>query len=256
MSSRLWPFLALAILLTGSPALAKVSLSSGKALPKSQWKGFLKKVDATEGQSKDMKALLELKLVNKQGKKRVRRAVMFQKGQFKRLIQFKFPATERGLSVLVRGRTIHLFLPQLQKIKRIAAHVKNQSFMGTDMTFDDMGTIQFRKKWKIKQARRLKKGYFLRLVPKKGGMYRDILVRNDYSIIQIRFYNSAGKEARRMVRRKFTKIKKYTIPLVLEMRDLKSGHRTIMTLRKVKLDTNISRRMFSKRYLKRELDEW
>jgi len=92
-------------------------------------------------------------LINKKGKTRVRDVVRYEKSfngekgiDSKSLIFFESPADIRGTGLLLWSYTDAgkeddrwLYLPALKKIRRIAGKSKNEYFMGTDFTYDDMG---------------------------------------------------------------------------------------------------------------------
>jgi len=230
---------------------------ASKVVPKAQWMKIITKLDKTEAQAKDFKGELVLVLINKAGKKRQRRAIFFQKGTTKRLMQFKYPASFAGLTVLIRGASMHLYLPQFRKVKKIAAHVKNQPFMGTDLSFDDMGALSYRPYYRVVKVIKLDKGYRLTLKPKPGVSkpYSKLVirVRPDGFLKKVAFFNKAGKKIKTMKRSNFKKIGKWTFPCLVEVHDLLSNHRTQVIMRKIQIATGISNRIFKKRYLKRTL---
>jgi len=92
-------------------------------------------------------------LTNKTGKTREREVTRYQKDQkgvggidAKMLIFFEFPADIRGTGLLLWQYTDMkkdddrwLYLPALKKVRRIAGESKNEYFMGTDFTYDDIG---------------------------------------------------------------------------------------------------------------------
>lgn len=143
-------------------------LAGGKALPQAEWSGLLNKVDQAEAQGRDMKARMVDYFDQQSGPKARAAGDFFQKGTESRLIQFKSPASEAGISVLIRGTSVFLYLPQFQKTRRIAAHVKNQPFMGTDLSFDDMSSLQYGQENDVMSAVLEGEHYQMKLKPKVG----------------------------------------------------------------------------------------
>jgi outer membrane lipoprotein-sorting protein len=91
-------------------------------------------------------AQIELTIVNKRGKERVRiisvRSAKLQQ-QDHSLIRFETPADVAGTGFLVvaqpeRADDQFLYLPALGKVKRISSSQRNQQFMGTDLTYADL----------------------------------------------------------------------------------------------------------------------
>lgn len=233
--------------------------ANGKPVPKAEWLGILEKVDKAEAQGRDMKARMVITLINKEGKRRERRAIFFQKGTDRRLIQFKAPASEAGISVLIRGTSVFLYLPQLQKTRRIAAHVKNQPFMGTDLSFDDMSSLQYSKENEVVSAEDQGKHFHL-ILKAKAGLSKSYtrlemtIRKSDHQIAEIRFFDTQNKEYKRMQRLGFRKFDGFSVPSKIQVKDMKSQHRTILHLQDMQLNTGVSGRLFSLRYLKRDLE--
>ncbi len=59
------------------------------------------------------------------------------------LTDFSEPADLKGTRVLVLGRQqMYIYLPQYNKVRRVASHTTQQGFMGTTFSFDDMNASQ------------------------------------------------------------------------------------------------------------------
>ena len=97
----------------------------------------------------DRKTLMKMTLINKRGRKRVREVENFSKdyGKDKKSVMvFKKPADIRGTAFLsweyddpAREDDKWLYMPAMKKVRRISGASKNEYFMGTDFTYDDMG---------------------------------------------------------------------------------------------------------------------
>jgi hypothetical protein len=95
----------------------------------------------------------KMTLINNKGKTREREVIRYQRSydgengiDSKALIFFEYPADIRGTGLLLwnyqaadKDDDRWLYLPALKKIRRIAGESKNEYFMGTDFTYDDMG---------------------------------------------------------------------------------------------------------------------
>ena len=108
---------------------------------------IMEKVDARDdgdNQTSDM----EMILIDKRGKKRVRRIATYRKDKgddTMRLMFFRHPADVKDTSFLTfdyddpsKDDDQWLFLPALRKTKRIASTDKSGSFMGSDLNYSDM----------------------------------------------------------------------------------------------------------------------
>ncbi len=97
----------------------------------------------------DRHSILKMTLVNKRGRKRVRELESFSKdyGKDKKSVMiFRAPADVKGTSFLSwdyddpqKEDDKWLYLPALRKVRRISGSSKNEYFMGSDFTYDDMG---------------------------------------------------------------------------------------------------------------------
>ncbi len=87
---------------------------------------ILAKVDATASAPEDITEKLIIQLIDKNGRKQTRKAVMWQKGNEKRLFRFIEPASYKGIGILsLPGDVMYLYMPAYGKERRIASSVKN-----------------------------------------------------------------------------------------------------------------------------------
>lgn len=97
----------------------------------------------------DRKAVMTMTLINKRGRERVREVVSYSKdfGKDKKSVMvFELPADVKGTAFLsweyddtVRDDDKWLYMPAMKKVRRISGASKNEYFMGSDFTYDDMG---------------------------------------------------------------------------------------------------------------------
>lgn len=218
---------------------------------------ILQKVDDVINAPKDQDLNIKLILIDKKGKEKKREMEMLQKGSDKRIAKFLSPADQRGIAFLsLPGDIMYLYLPAFKKTRRIASHVKNTKFAGTDFTYEDMEAKRYSEKYIPELLGKEKDIYLLQLKPKKG-------IKSDYSklIMQVRIdnfyptkidhYNKADKLYKVMTRDKIEKVNGYWISRESEMNDLKAKHKTKMILIEVKFDSGFPDDRFTKRYLGR-----
>ncbi|UZJ40736.1 outer membrane lipoprotein-sorting protein [Prosthecochloris sp. SCSIO W1101] len=97
----------------------------------------------------DRTSVLKMTLVNKRGSKRVREVSSYSKdyGRDKKSVMvFDRPADVKGTAFLSweyddpsREDDKWLYMPAMKKVRRISGASKNEYFMGSDFTYDDMG---------------------------------------------------------------------------------------------------------------------
>ncbi len=97
----------------------------------------------------DRRGTMTLTLTNSRGKTRVRTVTSFDKDygvDTRTLMYFEAPADVKGTGFLQfeyedpeRQDDKWLYMPALKRARRIAGSSKNEYFMGTDFTYDDLG---------------------------------------------------------------------------------------------------------------------
>jgi hypothetical protein len=97
----------------------------------------------------DRKSLMRMILINKRGHKRERLILSYSRDygkDTKNIMYFKIPADVKGTGFLSweyddpsKDDDRWLYLPALKKVRRISGSSKNDYFMGSDFTYDDMG---------------------------------------------------------------------------------------------------------------------
>jgi hypothetical protein len=125
---------------SGLMVAAKPAALDGRAV-------MVKVDERPDGESN--KQLLQVSLTNKAGSKRERMMWSFSKDygkDEKKIFYFEKPADVKGVTFLTwqyddskRDDDRWLYLPALKKSRRISGSSKNDYFMGTDFTYDDLG---------------------------------------------------------------------------------------------------------------------
>jgi outer membrane lipoprotein-sorting protein len=71
------------------------------------------------------------------------------KGSYKTLVSFSAPGEMRGTRVLiVDAETMYTYLPEYGRIRRVAGHSRRQSFMGTNMYYEDITDRRYSTRWR------------------------------------------------------------------------------------------------------------
>ncbi|MEE8334811.1 MAG: outer membrane lipoprotein-sorting protein, partial [Candidatus Neomarinimicrobiota bacterium] len=92
----------------------------------------------------DMASVLTMELINSKGKTRIlsMKSISMDKNK-KQIIWFLAPADDKGVAFLKiehvgKDDEIRMWLPAFKKIRRISAKKKGDSFMGSDLSYEDM----------------------------------------------------------------------------------------------------------------------
>ena len=92
----------------------------------------------------DMKSNMSMFLTNKNGKTRTSSIRSYSKdGNNKQILWFLAPADDKGVAYLKiehedKNDDMKLWLPNFKKVRRISSRKKSESFMGSDMSYEDM----------------------------------------------------------------------------------------------------------------------
>jgi len=235
---------------------AAITLASGGAAALSG-EEILKKVDEAEYGAKDTVAEIKMVLEDQDGKTSERRMKILQKGDEQRLVKFLSPADVKGIGFLDEGEDkMYLYMPAFHKIRRIAGHVKNENFAGTDFSYDDMSSELLSSKFDVADKSEEAEHYVLILKskPDRDWDYSKLKMwirKNDFMFDRAIYFDKKGTEWKKFVRKEFKPVGKYTQSYWAEMTDLKKNHKTRMIVESVKCDTGLKDSTFSKRQLKR-----
>lgn len=195
MMRSLWALLA------SLPAVAFAADPTGPEI--------LAKVDAQLNSFKD--GVFESKLVLKQSDGSAREYVFttYQKVPDKRLVRFSSPGDVKGMGVLVENaETMYVFLPGFQRIRRMGTHIKNQTFMGSDFSFEDMSQTRFGGIYEATLAGQDDKTYTLDLRAKKAfdlefPKIRMWVDKGFFAPVKMEFQDAAGKKLKTQVRENY-----------------------------------------------------
>ncbi len=218
---------------------------------------ILEKVDDTLNAPKDKDVKTKLTIIDKKGRKEEREMIMLQKGSNKRLVKFLSPAEHKGIGFLsLPNEVMYLYLPAFAKTRRIASHVKNTKFAGTDFTYEDMEAKRYSEGWVPEFLRTEDNQYVLLLKPKPetktqySKMIMWVRSENFYPS-KVELYDKGDKLYKVIKMGRIEKIGNYWISKELQMEDLKEGRKSIMETIEIKLDSNLSDELFTERYLMR-----
>ncbi len=247
-------FLVLFVFLTLLQPLAAAGQDEAAALDANE---VLMRVDDVLNAPQDQTQDVELALIEQDGTTRSRTLRMWQKGDDTRTVKFLAPADVRNIAFLsLPDDVMYLYLPAFEKVRRIASHVKNQRFAGTDFTYDDMGTIKYAEDYDARFGEGTEDAFLLVLTPKEGtdkdyGRLEMSVLRETFYPTRVQYYDRGDNLWKVMERRELSQVEGYWTASEIEMNDLKAEHRTIMTLSNITFDEGLSDDLFTQRFLTR-----
>jgi hypothetical protein len=239
-------------------------------------RAIMEKVDARDdgdNQTSDM----EMILIDKRGKKRVRRLGIFSKDKGEdalRLMFFVEPADVKDTAFLTwdyddpdKDDDQWLYLPALRKTKRIASSDKDGSFMGSDLNYSDMTDRNLEdydftlkkemevngvKTWLIESIPRTKK------VIKETGYKKSLLIvrQDNYFVIRAVNWVRDGGYLKYMDVKKLERISGIWVATEMHVTKKKSKqlvHKTILKVNNVKFNQDLDFDMFTVRRMEKGL---
>jgi outer membrane lipoprotein-sorting protein len=177
-------------------------------------------------------------------------------GKEKRLIKFLSPAGMAEIGLLVEGEDeMYLYLPAQNKIRRIEGANKNDDFQGTDFSYNELGSYEFRNDFTAELKGEDSTTYELLLSRKRSSdknYDRMVMVVDKSNFVpkKIEFYNGE-KLKKTLWILEIQQTGKYTVPVKLKMENKEKNHFTEMTVSGLKFDQGLAaKNVFSKRFLK------
>jgi outer membrane lipoprotein-sorting protein len=218
---------------------------------------ILAKVDAAEFGPKDISLISTMVLVNKAGAKSSRKLETYQKGSNVRLVRFLEPADVRGMAFLDAGPGgMYVYLSAFKKSRKIAGHVKNKPFAGTDFSYEDLAPQPYASRFDVAKMTESKDAFILELVPKPSAasQYSKAIMtvrKADHMFSSLELYNGSGVKWKVLTRSDFRSVGKYVVPFVAVMEDIAAKHSTTSKVEVIRCDTGLADDIFSPRKLER-----
>ena len=216
---------------------------------------IIQKLDEVLYSAKDQQSKITIILIDKNGNESKREADVIQKGNDMRLFRFISPASQDGIAFLSLPKDVmYIYMPAFGKERRIASHVKNQKFAGTDFSYDDMEAKLISSKYDPEIIGQDEETYTIKLVPKPGlktNLSKEVLKINKqhYYPVTAEYYDKGGNKFKEATYQ-YEKVGDYWNAKEILMTDLKKNHATKMILSDVIYDQGFSDDEFSVRKLK------
>ena len=221
---------------------------------------------------KDSRLAMSMRLVDRQGRGRERtlsvRALRRHGAVGDRvLVRFTYPADIAGTGFLVWERPggdddRFLYLPALGRVRRIAGEEKQESFVGSDLTYEDIGgrdiadyTYAFADQnvtwtapdggrhpaWALESRARDRRADFPRSV--------SLVLKDRFIVVQSDIFNSRNERVKRFDVRRIDRVDGIWTVLDLVMANERDGTRTELTTSSIRYDIGLTEQEFSRRQL-------
>jgi len=213
---------------------------------------------------KDISSNMNMKIVNKKGRERLLKVKSISKDDGeKQLLWFLSPADDKGISYLKiehanKDDEIRLWLPAFKKIRRISSKKKADSFMGSDLSYEDMTSRQMEdyEFLIIKEEIINEKLYYLLESKPKDGIKSEYskhltwVAKDNYLPIKEESYNN-DRELLKLKKFKYTIIDSYNLVSEIFVENIQKKSSTLLNFSDLKINTNIKNNLFQEKNMKR-----
>ena len=212
---------------------------------------------------KDMKSNMSMVLTNKNGKMRTSEIRSYSKDSNKKqILWFLAPADDKGVAYLKiehedKNDDMKLWLPNFKKIRRISSRKKSESFMGSDMSYEDMTSRNLNEYTYLITGSEIindKNCYILESTPNgiktEYSKHKSWITKDTYIPLKEESFDKNGK----LLKNKsivYQKIKKYNIMKELHVKNVQRNHQTVLKFDNIEVDSGIEDNIFHEKNLKR-----
>ena len=213
---------------------------------------------------KDQSNITKMVLTNSKGKQRtniVRSKSM--DGNKKQIMWFMEPKDDKGVAFLKiendgKDDEMRMWLPAFKKVRRISSKKRGDSFMGSDLSYEDLSNRKIADHDYSRlddQTLNSKLCYVLEISPKKGAnsSYSKHISWIEQSTLMILKEESFDKRGQLKKKKEFLnkELNDYLVMERILVEDVQKKHSTEVTFEDYKVDTGISIKLFQEKNLKR-----
>jgi hypothetical protein len=215
---------------------------------------------------------MRMKLSDRHGRVRERAltlAALRHEAGDRLLIRFTYPNDIRGTGFLVLEQPgaddeRFLYLPSLGRVRRIAGAETQESFVGTDFTYEDIGGRELddytyaildenatwtppdakaRPAWRLESRHKDASAQFPRVV--------SLVLKELFIVVQAEIYNRRNEQQKIYAARRLEQIEKIWTVMDAEMRDAQEKTRTGLVVEKIDYNVGLKEADFTRRALER-----
>jgi outer membrane lipoprotein-sorting protein len=236
---------------------AGVATAAPNAMMAADASKILAEVDRRASAFDDQSYAASMEIYKDGSLKKTLKFTSVMKGLVKQLIVFEAPGDVAGMKVLMEDQNnLYIYLPEFKKVRRVAAHVQNQGFLGSTFTYEDMTQVKLSPYFKAELGAKNGSETTLVLTPKPGveSTYPKVEIVIDASkggVTALRYFDGSGALVREQTRSEWIKIEGKLMPTKISMLNHKTKDLTVITLSDIKVNQGVDDSIFSRRELLR-----
>ncbi|MDP6533578.1 MAG: outer membrane lipoprotein-sorting protein [Candidatus Marinimicrobia bacterium] len=217
-----------------------------------------------KAQPKDMVSKTTMVLTNNKGKTRT--STMHSKtmnGGEKQIIWFLAPADDKGVSFLKiehdgKDDEMRMWLPAFKKVRRIASTKKGDSFMGSDLSYEDLTSRELEENEYKRLEDEVIDGvdcYLLEITPKpeaESTYSKHLSWINKETLTGFKEQSFDKRGALKKQKNfSFSAMENYHVMQRIFVEDVQKNHTTEITFKDIAVDSGINESLFQEKNLKR-----
>ena len=223
---------------------------------------ILDEVEARTTKFETQKSVAKMTLIDSKGKEEAREMVMYSKDEGEDvvsiIVRFLNPADVKGVTLLSikGGESMYLYMPAFKKVRRIASSEKNEKFMGTDFTYDELGGSYSREDYNSTLIEETEEIYKLELIPlDPESNYSKLLMEVDKEKFYFRKIEFYDKDANLWKTLEIPEIEEEEDGSItvkkINLTDLKENHKTTIEMGSIEKNIPLPDNFFSVRTVQR-----
>ena len=213
---------------------------------------------------KNMVSKTTMLLTNSKGK--TRKSTMISKtmnNSTRQLIWFLEPKDDKGIAFLKkendnRDDEMRIWLPDFKRVRRISAKKKGDSFMGSDLSYEDLTSRSLNENKYERLDDKVFNGkdcFVIEVSPNPSlrssySKHKIWIAKDDLFIIREESYDKRGK-LKKEKNFKYQKIENYDVLTELSVKDIQKDHRTDISFKQISVDIDMDEKIFQEKSLKR-----
>lgn len=213
-------------------------------------------------------AILTMKLINNEGHEKIRVMEAWRKGKENKVVVVKKPENVAGMALL---RTVSndneenrwLYLPSLNITKKMNQESQNRKFMGSDFTYDDLGSRNTDEYTYVLLRTKSSNGETIYVVegeaqqPKKTGYskIRSWISEKSWKPEKVEYYDLKGELLKVQKNSGLEKIENFWVVKKMIMENKQRGSKTILTWTEYEINTKLPEKIFNPEALSELIEE-
>ena len=212
----------------------------------------------------DISSDMNMEITNKKGRKRSLKVKSISKDNSKKqILWFLSPADDKGIAYLKiehenKDDEIRLWLPAFKKIRRISAKKKADSFMGSDLSYEDMTSRPINDyKFNIIKEELIDNNecYILKSEPRKGikseySKHLTWVTKDKYLPLKEESYDNENKLLKAKIF-KYIDLNSFELVSEIFVENIQKKTNTLLKLSNLRVNTNVKDNLFQEKNMKR-----